>query len=154
MGNIFRIPECCSNCKQKGNCVWKIIYQNPIITQYNNDHNLIKKMSSDTKDDEEFVDFKTSVSNTLGKIKDDGNLNENFILCGPGSSLDFAIKETLKIEHIIGKIRISQGSEINMIQFFCNSCHDKIRCKLDELPDEWDFEGYYEPNSYYHIELP
>ena len=68
--------------------------------------------------------------------------------------LSFACKEAKKIEHIVGSIRVSLGIDVSMTQFFCDSCHTELQQVIEQLPEEWDYEGHYNANGHEHISLP
>lgn len=127
MGNLFTVPEYCSCCKEKGNCVWMISYENTDIDEFCSQNNILDPN----------VFFKNPENINMKKIT---------------APMDFASEEAKKVKHITGYIRISMGNKINMVQFLCDKCYKTL--DLSQLPEEWGFDVYHDKNGYSRVELP
>lgn len=77
---------------------------------------------------------------------------KNLDIKGMFEILDFAIKETQKIEAVVGKISVSQGIDIKMEQVLCRKCLKKV--KFQNLPPEWKHIVFHNNKGYYKSELP
>lgn len=129
MGNLFTEPEYCSGCKEKGNCVWMISYENTDIDEFCSQNNIL--------DPNVFFNKTDNTNDMMGKLT---------------APMDFASEEVNKVKHITGSIRISMGDKIKMVQFLCDKCYKTL--DLSQLPEEWGFDVYHDPKTYKRVVLP
>lgn len=141
MGNgrsLFGEPHRCNRCgkREPGDAKWRIKYENTDI-----DERAEQYMFAHMNKQKTFI------------ADDQGVVRGMSALTGP---LDFATAKAEEVEHIVGKMNVSWsvGISVNMNQYLCEQCHDVVKARLDELPEEWGFEAHYDPRGHEFLVLP